>query len=397
MSLPFTEAQFLDTFAGFNAAVWPVLGLLWLASLVLAIRLFAGRPQARALGVLLALQWMSGVVYLSVFLAPINPAAGLFAALFAVQALALVWYGLSGGGLRVSRRWSIRQVGAILFILSALVYPGLALLAGLEASRAPLFGVPCPTVLFTTGVLLAAAPPAPRWLLAIPVLWAGIGGSAALVLGMTQDWLLLGAGAALVADGLFGQARPHRVRASRAERDRPRVVDRFVTQPNYRQVLVTDIDARPEHIWPWLVQMGYQRGGLYSYDWLDRVFGFLDRPSATRILPAFQELRPGDVIPVGRGGGFPVAAVDPCRSLVLAGAQDEFAWGWELALDPVAGRRTRLISRNLGRTSTAWRSRAFLAVLRPAAFVMTHRMLTGIKRRAEALARSQPAPRRQAA
>ena len=44
-------------------------------------------------------------------------------------------------------------------------------------------------------------------------------------------------------------------------------------------------------IWAWLVQIGYHRGGLYSYDWLDRLFGFLDRPSATRILPDFQQLR----------------------------------------------------------------------------------------------------------
>jgi hypothetical protein len=47
------------------------------------------------------------------------------------------------------------------------------------------------------------------------------------------------------------------------------------------------INAPPEDIWPWLVQIGYQRGGLYSYDWLDRLFGFLDRPSAVRILPSF--------------------------------------------------------------------------------------------------------------
>ena len=47
------------------------------------------------------------------------------------------------------------------------------------------------------------------------------------------------------------------------------------------------VNAPPEDIWPWLVQIGYQRGGLYSYDWLDRLFGFLDRPSATQICPSF--------------------------------------------------------------------------------------------------------------
>src|SRR5215813_2834556 len=73
----------------------------------------------------------------------------------------------------------------------------------------------------------------------------------------------------------------------------------------YSSTLAVTIDAAPEHIWPWLVQMGYRRGGLYSYDWLDRLFGYLDRPSAIRILPEFQRLAAGDEIPIGRGQGFP--------------------------------------------------------------------------------------------
>jgi hypothetical protein len=64
------------------------------------------------------------------------------------------------------------------------------------------------------------------------------------------------------------------------------------------------------------MQMGYQRGGLYSYDWLDRQFGYLDRPSATRILPQFQHLDVGDIIPIGRSVGFPVKALTPNRMLL---------------------------------------------------------------------------------
>jgi hypothetical protein len=170
-------------------------------------------------------------------------------------------------------------------------------------------------------------------------------------------------------------------------------LEQFVTSPNYRQTLTIDIDAAPKDVSPWLLQMGYRRGGLYSYDWLDRLFGFLDRPSANVILPEYQNLRPGDVIPIGRGGGFPVAAVDPNRSLVLAGSQDQgdVAWGWELTLEPIGDRRTRLVSRNLGRLPATWKSRALLAILRPAAFIMTRRMLKGIKQRAEALAATPPA------
>ena len=169
-------------------------------------------------------------------------------------------------------------------------------------------------------------------------------------------------------------------------------LQRFVTNPNYRQTLSIDIHAAPEDIFPWLLQMGYQRGGLYSYDWLDRLFGFLDRPSANVILPAFQELRAGDVIPIGRGSGFPVIEVDRDRLLVMAGSQDDVAWGWELTLEAIGDGRTRLTSRNLARTPATWKSRAFLALLRPAAFIMTRRMLRGIKRRAEALAAASVAP-----
>jgi hypothetical protein len=66
--------------------------------------------------------------------------------------------------------------------------------------------------------------------------------------------------------------------------------DGLISNPTNTATGAVTVNAPPEDIWPWLVQMGSGRGGLYSYDWLDRVFGFLDRPSATRILPEFQQL-----------------------------------------------------------------------------------------------------------
>ena len=76
--------------------------------------------------------------------------------------------------------------------------------------------------------------------------------------------------------------------------------DGLIPNPTEMSMQAVTVNAPPEDIWPWLVQIGYQRGGLYSYDWLDRLFGFLDRPSATRILPEFQQLAVGDKIPWGR-------------------------------------------------------------------------------------------------
>src|SRR6478672_4244582 len=64
------------------------------------------------------------------------------------------------------------------------------------------------------------------------------------------------------------------------ERTRAMPGDDVITDPTSGAMQAVTVEAPPQDIWPWLMQMGYQRGGLYSYDWLDRLFGFLDRPSA---------------------------------------------------------------------------------------------------------------------
>jgi hypothetical protein len=161
--------------------------------------------------------------------------------------------------------------------------------------------------------------------------------------------------------------------------------DSLLVNPTYSGTLAVTVDAAPEHIWPWLVQMGYQRGGLYSYDWLDRLFGYLDRPSATRILPEFQNLAVGDRIPMGQGPSWPVAAIEINRALVLdMRNMGAFDWVWQFGLFPVDAHRTRLVSRSRVRTRSA-SSRLATYVIEPAGFLMTRRMLLGLKQRAEAL------------
>ena len=165
--------------------------------------------------------------------------------------------------------------------------------------------------------------------------------------------------------------------------------DVLAPKPTFENTLAVTIDAAPEDIWPWLVQMGHGRGGLYSYDWLARLFGYLDRPSETRVLPEFQRLNAGDVIPIGRGPGFPVAAVDARRSLVLSGKADDFVWVWQFGLYPIDAITTRLVSRNSAAVPPTIASWLLLRVLEPAAFLMTRRMLLGVAQRAESLARSR--------
>ena len=142
--------------------------------------------------------------------------------------------------------------------------------------------------------------------------------------------------------------------------------DAELADPAYQMTTAITIEAPASAVWPWLMQMGYRRGGLYS-------------------LPQFQGLKAGDEIPLGHGPGFPVRIVDPCHALVLGGSADGFTWTWQFGLYPLDGHRTELLSRNRVRPPSTMSARIGMWVLEPAAFIMTRRMLIGLKRRAERL------------
>jgi hypothetical protein len=160
--------------------------------------------------------------------------------------------------------------------------------------------------------------------------------------------------------------------------------DSVITNPTHSATHAVTVDAPPEAIWPWLVQMGYQRGGLYSYDWLDLLCGFLDRRSADRILPDFQHLAVGDTIRLGPREALTVAAIEPAGALVLSYNAHGFEWVWQFGLYPSDHGRTRLVSRGTERFTKSISTWLFMRVMEPAAFVMTRRMLLGVKARAEA-------------
>jgi hypothetical protein len=142
------------------------------------------------------------------------------------------------------------------------------------------------------------------------------------------------------------------------------------------------IDAPPDTVWPWLVQMGSGRGGVYTYDWIENLFG-LDMHSADEILPQFQDLRAGDEIPLGPGR--PVMRVevcDPGRTLTIRFADGNWVWIFALAAEDG---RTRLISRNrIASPGAPLPLRLFnMLVMEPGSLIMERRMLVGIKQRAE--------------
>lgn len=131
------------------------------------------------------------------------------------------------------------------------------------------------------------------------------------------------------------------------------------------------------------MQIGSGRAGLYSYDWIENLLGY-DLHSSSRILPEFQNLGVGDVVPLGpHGPRLRVESLRPGESLVLRG-EDE-PWSWTFALTDVGDGHTRLVSRNrfaTGEPSAKTRLRN-LAVIEPESLVMERKMLRGIKERAE--------------
>jgi hypothetical protein len=207
MNLPFTETQFLDLFGAYNSMFAPVEIVLWFLTLVAVVQLMRDRAAGAAIALLAAVHWAwSGVAYHALYFTSINPAAWLFAVLFVAQAIGFMWVGRGRATLSFDWRASPRYVLSAVFLVYALIYPALGPLTGHPFPRAPIFAVPCPTVLFTAGVLLAAAPPVSRWLFAVPIAWSLVGGSAALTLGITPDFMLFAAAAVLLAYAAVPQA-----------------------------------------------------------------------------------------------------------------------------------------------------------------------------------------------
>lgn len=212
MNLPFGQAEFFAVFAAYNSAVWPV--QLLLVGLAVAIVGLALRPRTwsnRFTSWVLAFLWVwMGLVYHFGFFHRINPAAGLFAVFFVIQGLL---FGLAGGvrgRLDFHFQPTVRGFAGALLVGYALVgYPLLGSLLGREFPATPTFGLPCPTTIFTLGVLFWLRRPASWFFLVIPLAWSLVGTTAALQLGVPEDLGLFAAGvvvAFLRFEPLFARA-----------------------------------------------------------------------------------------------------------------------------------------------------------------------------------------------
>jgi hypothetical protein len=214
MSLPFTAEQFYGVFRDYNTTLWPapvLLAALALAAIVLVI--VPRRYSGAGVSAILAFLWSwLGLAYHLAFFAAINPLAYVFAGVSLAGALVFLWQGV------VLRRLEFRlapnartALGVVLIGFALVVYPAWSAFAGHPYPDLPTFGLPCPTTLFTVGLLALLVRPYPRSPLVVPVLWALVGAQAAFLLDVPPDLSLLAAGAAgigFIARSKAGDAKP---------------------------------------------------------------------------------------------------------------------------------------------------------------------------------------------
>lgn len=162
--------------------------------------------------------------------------------------------------------------------------------------------------------------------------------------------------------------------------------DDLVADPDLVATRAITIRARPVDVWPWIAQLGQDRGGFYSYDVLENLVGCrID--SADRIVPAWQDVTVGDPVHLAPEVALTVAAVVPPRALVLSGgvpmgtSAPPYDFSWSFVLDGQDS-TTRLIARERY-AYTRWWAPVLVEPVTVISFLMSQRMLRSIRDRAE--------------
>jgi hypothetical protein len=200
-------------------------------------------------------------------------------------------------------------------------------------------------------------------------------------------------GGAAAAYMLF--ARPAHLSwgATDQESAEPLPGDHLIENADLSATRAISIRASADQVWPWLAQLGQERGGFYSYDFLENLVG-CEIHSANRIVPEWQDVRVGDEVKFSPEVGLVVALLEPGRSLVLRGGIPlgntappyDFTWAFTLRDDP--DETTRLLVRERYTYKRRW-ARFLIEPVEAVSFVMSQKMLRGIRDRAERRATSR--------
>jgi hypothetical protein len=197
---------------------------------------------------------------------------------------------------------------------------------------------------------------------------------------------LLGIGAGLVG-AYLALVRPWMLNwgATSAERGAQLPGDEIVPEARYVTTRAVTIDAPPASIWPWLVQMGQDRAGFYTHNWVERLLRS-GIPDVNEIHPEWQGLEPGTLMRTnhdigGNPTGWPVEAVDPGHAIVVR-SKTMPVGSYAFALRPIDARRTRLIARD----RAAWKRTELLfaaLIFEPLHAYMETGLIRGVRERAE--------------
>lgn len=184
----------------------------------------------------------------------------------------------------------------------------------------------------------------------------------------------------------------------------PQPGDTLIPQPMLQMTHSISIQASPERVWEWIVQIGYQRGGFYSYDWLERMAGLKGLQSATRIEQALQKLQVGDTVKISPVTPMTVAVLQKNQAMVLRMLMSPITslpldrmhptepwmdWSWAFLISPITGangaeQSCRLTSRVRAAYAPYLPLWPLMAIgMEPAAFLMDRKMLETVRSLAE--------------
>lgn len=190
MKIPFTSDEFLGVFERYNTAVWPSQLILYALAVIVLFSVYRKDTRGRQVSfAILSLLWAwMGFVYHITYFSAINKMAYGFGLLFLVQSFVFVYAGVIRDNLSFGNRMDASTIIGLIFVAYALVgYPILGIFLGHTYPKSPTFGVPCPTTIFTFGVLMFTSQRISFFVLLIPLLWSIVGFSAAFELGIYED------------------------------------------------------------------------------------------------------------------------------------------------------------------------------------------------------------------
>jgi hypothetical protein len=196
-------------------------------------------------------------------------------------------------------------------------------------------------------------------------------------------------GAAVLAAACFPIARRRHLRWGATDEELRAALpgDELIPHADLSATRAIAIGAPADEVWPWIAQLGQGRGGFYSYDGLENLFG-CDIHSADRIVAEWQDVEIGDEVMLFEGAGLVVSSVVPGRSLVLHGAPamgrvaSPYDFTWAFVVDDAADGTSRLVVRERYAYRRAW-APLLVEPTEAVSFVMSRRMLRGIRDRAQ--------------